>query len=358
MSSLVGALRITSVMAMFVAGCGGLVQDESGVAAHDDAPSGSVDAGPSLGDASADGTKTPLPPAQASPPVTLRCFFSDGPFLIPTQQVASAIDLVIRLENAELGVYVSNGNELRRYRLATESPCALDRDLAFGTSGKVPARGGFTLDQSGNVWSSSLARVARVFPTPTRRCTLDPAYKDDEGNVLYEPGPLYLEEGDKTGWTLGGPPGKLGRFTDGTDACSVTLVDSPFAFSLRSNTPRDALGRLHVIDGPSPGMVGVYTTAGAAVGSYFAKSTPNDPDAIDVTRCAGGVCVLGSSAAGYSLTYATDDGAPRGVLPTIKGLEPRRIAADRLGPVFFAGASNSSLEADYQVVVQIAGPPP
>lgn len=345
-------------MLLVLASCGGLVASEAGPAVGGEAdPVTDAGGGPSATDASADGGALPSVPAPLPPAaVTLRCAFSDGPFVI--SQAVPAIELFVRLENAQVLLYVSNGEQLRRYRLTSEDPCILQRDLTFGSMGATTARTGVAIDDSTHVWISTGARVSRVFPQPTRRCTMDPGYLDDEDFPIFDAGPLYLDEGGKTGWALGGPPGKLGRFISGTDACSVTLVESPFPFSLRSNTPRDEQGRLHVVDGPAPNTIGIYTATGTFLSSYFAKKSPSDPVATDVTRCAGGVCVLASSATGYELTYATEEGAPRAVLPAIKGLVPRRIAADRIGPVFLAGPSDTKLEPEYQVVIQLAPAPP
>jgi len=160
---------------------------------------------------------------------------------------------------------------------------------------------------------------------------MDAAYVDADGLPAYTSGPLYLDEGGMTGWVLSGPPGRLGRFTAGPDACSVALVDSPFAFTLRGDTPRDADGRLHVVDSPAPGLIGIYTSAGAFVASYFGQITPKRSEGARRHAVRWWRLCPGSSSAGYSVTYANRDGAANALLPAIKGLAPTRIAAGEHG---------------------------
>lgn len=188
---------------------------------------------------------------------------------------------------------------------------------------------------------------------------MGPGYTDAD-SVLYYVGGLFLDADGKGGWGLEGPPGRLGRITLGTDACSVDLMASPWGdLQVRPNTPRDAQGRLHVLDAPAAGAVGIFTSTGTLVKTYSGKSAPSDPAPLDVASCGDGVCVLGSDATGQALVYLDDEGKPRAsALPLIKGLRVNRIAAARSGPVFVAGDTDPAIEALHELVIQIAPPPP
>lgn len=270
-----------------------------------------------------------------------------------------ALDLVVHLEEGETVLYVTAGGVGPvRYRVVSESPCVLEN----GT-GSPPRTAGGTLatvavGDDGRVWSSMSNTLGRITPAPRLKCTIGPGYIEDD-SVAYYVGPLLLDVGGKGGWGLEGPPGRLGRLTLGTDACSVALAVPPWGdLPVRFDTPRDAQGRFHLRDTTS-GEMGIFTSTGTLVKTYSGKGVASDPAPFDASACSGGVCVLGSDASGQSVLYLDDDGNPRAPsVPLIEGLRVSRIGAAASGAVFIGGASNPALEPSHEVVIQVAPSPP
>lgn len=356
-----GMLATALAIVPFAASCGGRVE-----LAHDNdrAPSPTPSGGGITPGAGAEPGPPPTPPDPAPPNPVLRCSFKQGSWLINGSDSAAGVegvDIAVRTESGQLALYVLTNGGARKFHLASESPCVLESTdgLPLPTSGYRPPNGSVALGVDGSVWYS-LANGLRRASLPHLRCAIGPGYVDAEGSALYFVGPLFLDEGGKTGWGLEGPPGMLGRLTLGSDACSVELTRSPWGdLPVRSNTPRDASSRLHVLNAPVAGGIGIFTSSGTLVKAYSGKGSATDPAPFDVTRCAGGVCVLGSDASGTSILYVDDDGNPRApALPLIKGLRVSRIAAADSGHVFVAGASDPSLEPTHEIVIQIAPPPP
>jgi hypothetical protein len=287
-----------------------------------------------------------------------------GPWLINTSGQGAqneGVEIAVRTEaSGQLALYVLTATAAHAFHLTSENPCVLE-----STSGSVPngydAPGGnLALADDASVWRSASNTLRRTSPLPNLKCTVGPGYLDDEGFPLYFVGPLFLDEGGKTGWGLDGPPGMLGRVTLGADACSVELTKSPWGdVPVRANTPRDASSRLHVLNAPAVGGIGIFTSSGTLVKAYSGKGSATDPAPFDVTRCGGGMCVLGSDASGTSILYLDDDGNPRApALPLIKGLHVSHVAAAASGHVFIGGATDTSLEPIHAVVIQLAPPPP
>jgi hypothetical protein len=243
--------------------------------------------------------------------------------------------------------------------MVSASPCVLEN----GTGSSPPTAGGATANvavaEDGSVWRAVGTSLRRISPLPSLKCAIGPGYVDEDDFPIYDVGPLFLDEGGKSGWGLDGPPGMLGRLTLGVDACSVELAVPPWGnLPVGPNTARDAQGRFHILDKLAGGL-GIFTSTGTLVKKYSGKGSATDPAPFAVTACSGGLCILGADATGQSLLYLDDDGNPRApALPLIKGLRLSHIAAARSGPVFIAGASDPVVEATNEVVIQLAPPPP
>jgi hypothetical protein len=348
-----------ALAAALLASCGGLIDapgaaDDGRGAPSDSAPGTSLDAG-----AGADTGHRPPDPKPPNP--VERCTFEEGPWLLEGSGRAE-VKLSVRLLGGHTVLFVDAGGALARYHVASESPCVLESEIPDAGANHT-SFGGYTetaVDDVGTIWSSHANGLRRIYPLPQLKCTVGRGYLDADGFPIYYVGSLFLDADGKGGWGLEGPPGRLGRLTLGPDACSVDLADSPWGdLPVRSDTPRDAQGRLHVLDAPAAGAIGIFTSTGTLVKTYSGKSAPTDPPPVDATSCAGGICVLDSDDSGQSLVYLDDEGAPRAkAVPLIKGLYVSRIAAARSGPVFGAGDSDPALEPLHQVVIQIAPPPP
>jgi hypothetical protein len=343
--------RVVAIAAA-VAGCGGLVQSSSD-APIDDAPPG-VDGEPPNAEPGHPGPGQPSVPVPKPPNPVQRCSFKEGPWLIDAN--GGPTELAVRVQNAQMFVYVGVRRRLDRYTLAGTSPCVLERDPSF-----VPsfARGDLydvAIDDVGNVWASSTDQLQRAFPLPVLKCTLGPGYADDYvGDIL-------LDADGNGGWGLEGPDGKLSRLTLGASSCSVELADSPWgALQVRPDTPRDSGGRLHVVDAPAPGAIGIFTATGTLVKTYTGKSAPTDPAPGGAALCTGGVCVftVPDASGTQSIVYLDEDGNPRApAVPLFNGLRANLIASAGSGAVFVAGDSDPAREAFHQVVIQMAPAPP
>ncbi|MDB5219644.1 MAG: hypothetical protein JWO86_7571 [Myxococcaceae bacterium] len=348
--------RRTVATALFVAaavaGCGGLVQSSSN-GTVDGAPPG-VDGVPPNAEPGRPGAGQPSVPVPKPPNPVQRCSFKEGPWLIDGNGVF--VKLMVRMQSAQPILYVSVNGRLGRYTVASADPCVLERDPGFEPSFARATLTDVAVDDDGTVWASATDQLQRAFPLPVLKCTIGPGYIDNfVGNLL-------LDDDGKGGWGLEGPEGKLGRLTLGANACSVDLADPPWGpLPVRSTTPRDTQGRLHVVDAPAPGSIGIYTGTGTLVKSYSGKSVPTDPAPLDATRCSGGVCVVTSpdSAGQQSIVYLDEDGNPRApAVPLFNGLRASTIGAARSGAVFVAGDSDPAREAIHQVVIQMAPAPP
>jgi hypothetical protein len=338
--------------------CGGRVERSRATDLPSPRPPSSGDSTPVV-NGGADPGAPPAKPDPAPPSPVLRCSFKEGSWLINASGIGPGdprVEIDVRTEpTGEVVLYLL----ARKYHLASENPCVLESEDGVVPGGYASPLGSLALGDDGRVWRSASNTLRRSSPLPSLKCTIGSGYIDDDV-ASYDVGPLFLDLGGKTGWGLDGPPGMLGRLTLGSDACSVELTKSPWGdLPVRPNTPRDASGRLHVLNAPTPGGIGIFTSTGTLVKAYAGKASASDPAPFDVTRCAGGVCVLGSDASGTSLLYLDDDGNPRApALPLIKGLRVSHIAAAASGHVFIGGATDASLEPQYEVVIQMAPPPP
>ena len=346
-------------IAAAVSGCGGLVAGSSNAA--DDGGTPDVDGGPPNAAPSPAEAGQPSVPVPKPPNPLQRCTFNEGPWLIDSN--GAPAELVVRMQNAQLLLYVRLDRRIDRYTVASADPCVLERDPDFSPSFARAGVSQFAVDDHGNLWSSSEDKLQRAFPLPVLNCTTGAGYRDANGDLYYVGG-VFLDDDGKGGWGLDGPRAarQLRRLTLGPDACSVDLADSPWgSLPVRPNTPRDGQGRLHVLDAPVAGAIGIFTSTGTLVKSYSGKSVPTDPAPLDVTRCSGGVCVVSAPdpAGQQSIVYLDENGNPRGpAVRLFKGLRANSIAAARSGAVFVAGDSDPSIEAYHQVVIQMAPAPP
>lgn len=277
-----------------LASCGGILEplDPAPVADGQDAAGSrpSMDAGDMPTDARAD-----VPTAKPPNPV-LRCTFKEGPWLIdgPTQPTVARAEVSVQNIKGERAILIGFGR-LGMFRLASASPCVLESLSGFGpwtTPGSTPGTTHYAAASDGTIWRSTATTLRRESSAPTLGCTVGRGYRDEDGKVLYYLGALFLDEDGRGGWGLDGPPGLLGRLTLGTDACSVELTASPWGdLPVRANTPRDALGRLHVVDGPAKGVVGVYTATGALVSSYTTRRAAPPTARLRTRRGAAGASV-------------------------------------------------------------------
>ncbi len=347
------ALAITTA----ISGCGGLVQSSS--TAPDDSAPPVVASPPSTGAPAQPGPAQTSAPVPKPPNPVERCTFSEGPWLID-DSTSPPPEILVRWVKSQPLLYVKKGRRFDRYTVASGTACVLQRDGDFAPS--LPAGDSqVAVDDAGNIWSSSTDQLQRAFPLPVLKCTTGPGYRDGTDALFYV-GSLLLDDDGTGGWGLEGPAGRLGRLTLGPDACSVDLTDSPWgSLAVRASTPRDTQGRLHVVDAPAPGAIGIYTGDGTFVTSYSGKSAPTDPAPRAATRCSGGICVLTApdSAGHPSIVYLDENGNPRGpAVALYRGLGATTVAATREGAVFVAGDTDPTLEPLHEVVIQLAPAPP
>jgi hypothetical protein len=229
--------------------------------------------------------------------------------------------------------------KLRRYRLAQNEPCVLERD---GNVAEIPVLGEIAVDDAGNVFVASTVEVARVHPGAKVICTKDPALDltgwSEEAITLSRDGKVgYIGYLKRSGGTQ--IDRRIVKLTADATSCAITpLAISGVTLGGIDGLALDGKGRLHVADddvgGAAPRVV-VVDASGAFQFAYDQVTGDKLVSISNLSACKSGICGLDLGEAIVFSENGTFVG--RGDVTYVEGMRFPKLRGGPKGPLFVVG---------------------